>query len=261
MDNYFSLYPDLFISSNLFENHLEAPPYIHSIFMNGGANINQISYEHFTNINPDNALSNNHFPKPHDMPFSDHVFSSNSSSIKEGINNEVIHNNDFESQNIEALHSRVMVMLGPHIFDSHNQDVGYPFTNNAINKPHLKFSHNDFIPMPIYDHGDITQVLTSFHNLEFLTQVDTSSNIDYLIVDDTCVKEIPENESQLSCSFNVNKIILFEDSSLSSTPLNLLQTISDPHDYFYDPIDIWLENKFKESSFVNKIFMFCFIRN
>ena len=89
----------------MFEYHLEVPPYIDNLFHNKGAIINKISYEHFTNNDPDNELSNDHFSKPHDIPFSDHVSSSNSSSMKEEINNEFISNNDFEIENIEALHS------------------------------------------------------------------------------------------------------------------------------------------------------------
>jgi hypothetical protein len=169
----------------------------------------------------------------------------------QGSDCEIIYNNDFEIENFEALHSRVMVMSGPRIVDSHYQsifqDVGYHFTDHTTIEHDLESSHNDFKfqeinSMPIYDSDDITQVLISYHDLGPFTQVYASVDSDYIILATTCGKDILVNKSQPSCNIIVHNTNIF----LSTLSLELLQSLMDIHPYFYDLVEIWLEGIFQE---------------
>lgn len=175
LESYFSLYPDMFISSNLLDNYLEVPPYIDSIFQNEGVNINQTSYEHFTNNDPDNELSYDHFSKPYDILFFYyHVFSFNSSSLKEEINNkksEVIYDDNLSIENVETFHPLVMVMSGSQILNPSSQYIFEDEKSHfSVNDPiNSHFHYDDFNiqnTIPIYDSYD-DQTAIPNHDPEF----------------------------------------------------------------------------------------------
>jgi hypothetical protein len=160
-----------------------------------------------------------------------------------------------------------MVMSGPCVFNqSIFQDVGYSFTDHTTIEPHLESSHNDFNfqeenTMPIYDSNDITQVLIPCHDLEFLTQVDASSNTHHVISANTCVKEILANKSFLSCNNNVNYFPVVNSTNFSLQGDQITFPIMFPfqqfHNDFQDKIETWLENTFQMRFPVKKIiFMF-----
>jgi len=60
LNNYFSLYPDLFTNKNLFGNHLPVPLYANTLLHDKGTYINQTNYEFFANNVQNNELLNGH---------------------------------------------------------------------------------------------------------------------------------------------------------------------------------------------------------
>jgi hypothetical protein len=163
-----------------------------------GTVISQTNFVSFNHDYQSNESLNDHFSDNFHTCSSSYVSGFDLKENSQGSECEIIYDSDLEVEDSKALHPQVMVMSGPCIVNPHDQskfqDVGYPFTDHISIDSHLESSHNDFNfkeinSMPIFDSYDITQVPTSFHNLEFLTQVDASSNIDYTIGVDTCEKE------------------------------------------------------------------------
>jgi hypothetical protein len=145
-----------------------------------------------------------------------------------------------------------MVMSGHCIVNPRDQSkfqyVGYPFTGHISIDSHLESSHNDFNfketnYMHVFDSYDITQVPTSFYNLEFLTQVDVSYNIDYTIGADTCKTETLANKSLVFVDILVNSnVFSFHISTnLSQHGQHITFPFMIPfeqfHNHFHDKIE------------------------
>jgi hypothetical protein len=168
-----------------------------------------------------------------------------------------------EIENIEVLHPWVMVMSGSCVFNQYIfQNVGYCFTDHNTIEPHLESSHNNINfqeenTMPIYDSNVITQVLIPCRDLEFLTQVDASSNTHHVISSNASVKEILANKSFLSCNGNINYFLVVNSTNFFLQGDQITFPVKFPfqefHNNFQDRIETWLEHTFQMRFPVKKI--------
>jgi hypothetical protein len=77
----------------------------------------------------------------------------------------------------------------------------------------------------------------------------------------SCIISVNSNVGLFINTNNTSQALEFINSSFESSMISFSypkdqQSILDIHVYFYDPVDIWLENCLKENSLLNKILCF-----
>jgi hypothetical protein len=117
-------------------------------------------------------------------------------------------------ENTETLHSLVIVMSGSHVLNLQSQSIFenercLNSKNATLNSHFQSFNYcNDFNfqeeeSIPIYDY-EVIQIPMFCHDLELFTQINVISIVDYIILVDTCEKEILVNKSLVSFNILVN---------------------------------------------------------